>query len=123
FFNLVLYDYWQYSLDYGRRLTSSNDVQSIPNPDGTTTFVISTKDPGVYNWIDTYGLEYPKVMLRWQQLPRDEGAAPPWVKGEVVKLKDLKNVLPDGVKFATPQERQQQLEERWQAHNTRYADR
>ena len=123
FFNLVLYDYWQYSLDYGRRLTSSNDVQSIPNPDGTTTFVISTKDPGVYNWIDTYGLEYPKVMLRWQQLPRDAGAAPPWVKGEVVKLKDLKNVLPDGVKFATSQQRRQQLEERWQAHGTRYADR
>ena len=103
-------------------MTSSNDVQSLPNPDGTTTFVISKQDPGVHNWIDTRGLNYPKIMLRWQQLPRDEGAPPPRVKGEIVKISDLEGALPEGVRFVTPGERQRQLDERWQAHNTRYAE-
>lgn len=122
FFNLVLYDYWQYSLDYGNRLTSSNDVQALENPDGTTTFVISKQDPGVHNWIDTYGLNYPKIMLRWQQLPMDPDAVAPQVKAEVVKLSDLKAALPEGVRFVTAEERAQQLQARRLAHDTRYAD-
>jgi Protein of unknown function (DUF1214) len=122
FFNLVLYDYWQYSLDYGNRLTSSNDVQSHQSPDGTMTFVIASQDPGVYNWIDSYGLNHPKIMLRWQQLPPDRNAEPPIIESKVVKLQDLQNYLPRGVKRVTPQERRVQLRERQQAHATRYLD-
>jgi Protein of unknown function (DUF1214) len=123
FFNVVLYDYWQYSLDYGNRLTSSNDIQSHHNPDGTITFVVSKKDPGVYNWIDTTGLKYPKIMLRWQQLPKDPNAQSPEIEGKLVKLSDLKQALPDGIKFVSGQERNEQIQQRIAAHNVRYLDK
>jgi hypothetical protein len=123
FFNVVLYDYWQITLDYGNRLTSSNGLQGHRNPDGTMTFVVSKTDPGVYNWIDTAGLHYPKIMLRWQQLPRDANARTPTIEGELIKLNELKKALPSAMKFVTAEERQQQLQERMEAHQTRYLDR
>ena len=122
FFNLVLMDYWQDTVDYGQRLTSSNDLQGHPNPDGTTTYVVSKMDPGIHNWIDTAGLNHPKLMLRWQQLPRDASAKEPSVETQLVSLDELDSVLPDYVKRITPDERKQQLAERLSDHNVRFAD-
>ena len=122
FFNLVLMDYWQVAFHYGHRLTSSNDAQGVRNFDGTMTFVISKSDPGIHNWIDTTGLKHPKIMLRWQQLPRDPNAQPPEVSGQLIKFDDLKKVLPENQEYVTEDERQQQLRKRMEAHNVRYID-
>jgi Protein of unknown function (DUF1214) len=123
FFNLVLMDYWQDTIDYGRRLTSSNDIQANHNPDGTITFVISKQDPGVYNWIDTTGLKYPKVMLRWQQLPKDPNAKAPELTGKLVKLKRLKDELPESMKYVSDDAREKQIRKRIKSHQTRYLDK
>lgn len=122
---LVLMNFWQHSVDYGNRLTSMNDSQSDPNPDGTTTYVISKNDPGIYNWIDTTGLRHPKVMIRWQGLPYqdkqfDENS---WVEGKLVKFNQLEKSLPKYVKKITPESRKKQLELRQQSYKTRFTDR
>ena len=123
FFNLVLMDYWQGTVDYGERLTSSNDVQSHANPDGSLTFVISKQDPGIHNWIDTTGLNHPKIMLRWQQLPREMAQAEPAIESKLVSMNRLDSQLPDFVKRVSAKERKQQLADRRKAHNVRYLDR
>lgn len=121
---LVVMDYWMHSLDAGRRISSLSSGQSVVNADGTYTYVVCANDPGVHNWLDCAGLREPKIMHRWHLLPRDPGAAGPhWIKGDIVKLKDLDRALPGGTKRVTRQERKQQLAERERSFNLRYNDK
>ena len=120
---MVLYDWWLMSGNYWRTTSSLNDHQSVANQDGSHTLVFSIRDPGVYNWVDTEGLHESLFMNRWQMLPTDaDGLAlgEPWAKGELVKLDDLRRVLPEGTKWVTPQEREQQLAERLASFNRRH---
>ncbi len=49
---------------------SLNSRQIALNPDGGTTYVLSRKDPGVANWINTGGLLQGIIVLRWQAMPK-----------------------------------------------------
>ena len=125
---LTLYDWWLMSGNFWDRTSCLNTTQSVPNPDGTYTYVFSIQDPGVHNWIDTLGWHETLFLQRFQLLPRaDRGAGDqPWAggnptaEGELVKLTDLKAVLPDGTKWVTREERQQQLAERREAFAKRH---
>jgi len=44
---LQIVDPWTVSPDFTRHLTSWNKTQATRNPDGTYTYVISIRDPGV----------------------------------------------------------------------------
>ena len=118
FRDIVLQDFWFRSIDYWKKQTSMNISQGVPNPDGSTTYVISKKDPGIHNWLDTTGLKELLVVHRWQGLKK--GAAP-WAKGKVVKLKDLEDYLPEDMKRVTARERKQQITERMESFKTRFA--
>lgn len=118
-----VYDKWLITTDYINHTQTLNNAQAVPNPNGTYTFVISVQDPGVYNWIDTVGMHEGYLNLRWQALP---GKVP--ATGDVsatmklVKLADLKSILPPHTKWVTKQERKQQLRERREAYAKRYAE-
>lgn len=90
--------------------SSLNNYQAKANPDGTFTFVIARKDPGVYNWLDVSGIPYGFAGVRWQSLttPVSATLANAVRMQKVVKLKDLRQQLPPTTVWVTPQERAQQ---------------
>jgi hypothetical protein len=81
--------------------------------------VISLSDPGVYNWLDTAGLHEGTFMVRWQGLPTSSSSTNspgtttvPSITVQVVQLFQLVSVLPSETRYATPEERTEQLAER-----------
>ncbi|WP_162854732.1 DUF1214 domain-containing protein [Sphingobium estronivorans] len=107
-----LTDPWGVAYDYVDRTSSLNHTQAKPNADGSYSFVISKKDPGVYNWLDPEDHAAGMFAVRWQALPaaaRPEDA----VRGsKVVALDQLKRELPAGTLFVTPAQRDAQRAER-----------
>jgi hypothetical protein len=53
-----------HTLDYANRLTTINPAQAHRDIDGVYRFVLAHEDPGVYNWLDTMGLEQGVLILR-----------------------------------------------------------
>ncbi len=112
YFTVPLSNIWGTTMDIVNRTASLNKAQSVANPDGTFTYVLSNTDPGVHNWIDTCGLNEGILTLRMAEFPsggpREDLAA----SGEVVKLDDLDSVLPEGTVFVDADERAAQLARR-----------
>ncbi|MNO23148.1 hypothetical protein D3C76_129470 [compost metagenome] len=109
YFILPVTDPWMISVDSVSHQSSLNNLQSIPNDDGTYTFVISAYDPGVHNWIDTAGLHEGTIMARWQKISNDTKAKEPSIHTQVVKLEQFHRLLPEKNLGVTSQERMQQL--------------
>lgn len=80
---IQLGDYWFTSLHYVHRQSSLNGAQYRLSDDGSVSLVISQRDPGVHNWLDTCGLREGYFFVRWQGLP--EGIEPPEPTIEVVR--------------------------------------
>ena len=64
FWGLQLASSLWHTLDYANRLTSINQAQLDPDRDGMFRVVLSHRDPGLYNWLDTMGLEHGIMILR-----------------------------------------------------------
>lgn len=101
--------------------SSLNNYQSKANPDGSYTFVIARKDPGVYNWVNVQGIPYGYFAFRWQALSKPVQAtlATAVQTVKVVKLADLRKELPAGTKWVTAQERKAQQTERARQYKLR----
>jgi hypothetical protein len=84
---------WYISLDYISHQTSLTANQARADPDGNLRFVISERDPGVANWLETTGHQRGYVQLRWQRLTRDLRPAD-GPRAEVVPFADLPGRLP-----------------------------
>ena len=72
--------------------------------------MFARKDPGVFNWIDSGGIPYGEVAVRWQTLT---GPVSGTLKNAVqsvklVNLADLRKELPATTKWVTPEERAEQ---------------
>nr|WKF61454.1 hypothetical protein HUO10_005985 [Paraburkholderia busanensis] len=115
-------DPWMVTVDPINHQSSLNNVQATPNADGSFTFVVSVKDPGVANWIDPVGLHEGTIMVRWQNLPATTPASGgPAIQTQVVKLGDLASVLPAGTRYVTADQRAQQVAKRAQGYARRVA--
>ncbi|MBO9521997.1 MAG: hypothetical protein J7518_10715 [Nocardioidaceae bacterium] len=66
---------WYVSTDYEHHQTSLTGAQSQADPDGFFRYVVSERDPGIANWLETTGHAQGVMMLRWQRLSRDLTAA------------------------------------------------
>ncbi len=62
---------WYVSTDYEHYQSSLTKAQSQADPDGRYRYVVSTRNPGIANWLDTTGHDKGVMMLRWQRLERD----------------------------------------------------
>lgn len=122
FRNFVLHDYWFNALEYVRHQSSLNQAQSLSEPDGTTTYAISARDPGVHNWLDTQGVRELLVVHRWQALPRAENAPKLTVQTKVCRFQELDTCLPEGLKRVTSAERKAQLQQRQAEYARRMAE-
>ena len=121
YFTLPVYDKWMITTDPVNHTMTLNNGQAKMNTNGTYTFVIAPKDPGVYNWVDTNGLHDGMTLLRWQGLPGTppaSGNASATMK--LVPLATLNASLPAGTVFVTPAQRKQQINERAAAYALRY---
>ena len=62
---------WYISTDYEHHQTSLTTAQSYVDPDGQLRYVVSERNPGIANWLETCGHPQGVMMLRWQRLSRD----------------------------------------------------
>ena len=65
FANIVLFNNHMQTLSYDRRQVSLNRVQTVHEPDGSFRMVLSHRDPGVPNWLDTRGLPHGTMFWRF----------------------------------------------------------
>jgi Protein of unknown function (DUF1214) len=102
------YKYWSIILtnelyettDWCNNQSSLNDTQGIVDSDGIFRTVISARDPGVHNWLDTAGYKSGAVQGRWFG-----ATATPNPNMRKVKLVDVMGQLPAGTKRVSPDER------------------
>jgi hypothetical protein len=101
------------------RTGSLNLAQSVPNPDGTYTFVVSVSDPGVHNWLDPSDMHEGILTLRWAEFGGGQPGPDTGATSELVPLSDLRTRLPEGTRFVSPGERKTQQQERAAAYARR----
>jgi hypothetical protein len=115
YFTVPLSNIWGTTLDICDRTGSLNKAQSVPNDDGTYTYVIAPADPGVANWIDSDGLREGILTLRMAEFgetgPREDLGA----RGRVVKLDQLDAEVP-ALRRITAAERAVELADRRKAY-------
>jgi hypothetical protein len=93
--------------DWYNNQASLNDSQSQPDPDGILRVVVSAKDPGVPNWLDTSGYPTGVIQGRWTEC--DSQPVPSVRK---VPVDQVYRSLPTSTRHVTPQERDRILRDR-----------
>lgn len=115
YWSLSLGNPWLETINYGRHQSSLNGHQAAVDPDGVARFVLSARDPGVANWLDTAGYSNGAMLLR---CVRTETAPVP--ASRVVKIDDVLSALPVGTATTTAEERAKVIEARRRAVHARF---
>lgn len=105
-------DLWMVSAAYSNRSTSLSNAQAKPNTDGSFTYVLSKRDPGVYNWLDSGGMNDGFVVVRWELLAQKVSVDKALRDMRKVKLTEVTALVPADHPRVTPDERQQLLDAR-----------
>lgn len=119
--NVVLHDMWLRSLDFRNYQSHLSDGQMAPDADGRFTYIISRRDPGIQNWLNPAGTHEVLVLYRWQGFSSDTLPRPPRIVTRRIKLSELADALPAGVKKVTPEQRRAQLAKRAAEFDLRFA--
>jgi len=90
---------------------SLNLTQMKRDSDGAVRLLVSRKDPGIWNWLDTNDMQDGIMTLRWAEFETGRPNENLKATGKVIKLADVAKEMPKAVKV-TPAERKQQLEYR-----------
>ena len=93
--------------DWYNNLSSLNDTQAKPDKDGVLRIVISAKDPGTPNWLDTAG--HPKGLIQGRWADCDSSPTPTVRK---VALADVRKSLPPETATVSPKQRDQLIRDR-----------
>jgi hypothetical protein len=109
-------NYWWESIEYITGFGSINSFQAHTDSDGMIRLVIAKQDPGVLNWLDTGGHNEGSVMYRFQNTTSSHTPTT-----SLVKLSELKTLLPADTAMATAEDREQAREERRQHVQRRWA--
>jgi Protein of unknown function (DUF1214) len=107
YWSIILTNDLYETTDWYNNQSSLNDTQGVVDPDGVFRTVISARDPGVHNWLDTAGYPSGAVQGRWF-----EASEKPMPTIKKVKLAELASHLPDGTQFVTRAERAVALRKR-----------
>lgn len=100
-------DAWMIASDATKYQTSLNTAQSKANADGSVTYVVAARDPGVANWLDTNGLHEGYVLLRWQGFEPGATEAGLFKDYRIIKLADLARDFPDVPRISLTERRSQ----------------
>ena len=105
--SLQLADLLFQTIDYRFHQSSINNKQAWIGADGRVRIVLSARDPGVVNWMDTSGFAQGFAQWRWYLSDRF-----PVPEVRVVPVEDVRAHLPADTPTVSPEERQQQLQQR-----------
>lgn len=109
---------WFEALDFVNQTTSLNTTQARLSSDGVYRFVISTRDPGVPNWLDATGAPQGQMLLRWQRVGKLDVSHEPTI--ELVDIESIRAHFPaDETSFGAA-DRRAQIAERQSAIERRY---
>ena len=97
--------------DWVNNHSSLSDSQYRVDTDGVLRFVVSSRDPGVPNWLDTAGYPTGVIQGRWTEC--DSQPVPSVRK---IAFADLRKSLPADTPGVTPAQREQQLRDRRAAY-------
>ena len=106
---IQLLDLWLESLEYANRQTSLTGDQAQLSEDGWYYFVISSRDPGVANWLDTVGRRRGVILLRHDGMAEasfDPQKLPTTAK---VKQSELATHLPADTVWVSAEERRRAI--------------
>ena len=115
YWSISLGNPWLETIHYGRHQSSLNGHQAVIDSDGILRVVISSRDPGVANWLDSAGHSNGAMLLR---CVRTETAPVP--SSRVVKFDDVASALPADTAMTTPDERAKVIEARRRAVHERF---
>jgi hypothetical protein len=113
---------WGTTNEIVTRNGSLNMRQSAANGDGSYTFVLSQRDPGVYNWLDPTDMREGILTLRWAEFDGGKPGDSLGVRSRLVALEDLARVLPEDCRRVSPAQRRKQLAERADSYAWRLAN-
>ena len=109
---IQLLDLWMNSLEYADRQTSLSSGQADLSADGCRRFVLSARDPGVANWLDTMGRGRGLMLVRYDgttETAFDEAKRP---TTEVVKVADVVALLPTDTRLVSSDDRRRSIADR-----------
>jgi hypothetical protein len=107
--------YWQMlvaddrfcTIDWVNRQSSLNDSQAHIDRDGRVRAVISSRDPGVPNWLDKANIPWGVIQMRW-----NKASDHPDPTTKKVPFDEIREHLPIDTPVVTPEERKEQLRRR-----------
>lgn len=108
--SLILTNELYETTDWYDNHASLNGAQAVPDSDGRLRIVVSARDPGVKNWLDTAGYLRGVVQGRWTGC--DSQPIPEVRKMKIGRVRDA---LPKDVAVVTPRERERIVRERRRA--------
>ena len=108
--SLILTNELYETTDWINNHSSLNDTQARPDSDGKLRIVVSARDPGKANWMDTAG--HPRGIVQGRWTGCDSQPIPEVRK---VSLRDVVRLLPRDTPKVTPEERQAAIRERRRA--------
>ncbi len=112
---------WGTTNDIVHENGSMNLTQMKRDSDGAVRLLVSRKDPGVWNWLDTNDMQDGIMTLRWAEFETGRPNANLKATGKVIKLADVAKEMPNAVKV-TSAERKKQIEERAKSYLWRIAE-
>lgn len=115
YWSVSLGNFWWETIDYGRRQSSLNGHQATLDDDGVFRAVVSHRDPGVANWLDTAGNHHGAMIFRWLR-----AASAPVPDVRVVREEDVADALPAGTARVDAATRRRVLAERADAVRRRF---
>lgn len=110
---------WGTTNDIVHRTSSLNLTQAARGAGDGLTFVVSRRDPGVWNWLDPCDMPEGLLTLRWAEFKDGRPGDGFGAKSRVVKFDALEAVLPGDMRRVTPEQRWAQQQERAKSYSWR----
>jgi hypothetical protein len=105
--SLILTNDLYETTDWYNNQSSLNGAQAAADPDGVLRIVVSARDPGVPNWLDTAGFPTGVIQGRWVGC-----SSHPVPTVRKLPLAEVRAALPAATPHITPAERDRQLRDR-----------
>jgi hypothetical protein len=107
YYSIILTNEIYETTDWYNNQACLNDAQLHVNSDGVLRVVVSARDPGVANWLDTAGHPRGVVQGRWT-----ECSSQPVPETRKVKVSEVRGLLPADTPTVAPAEREAVIRER-----------